>query len=124
MALEWQVAGQRGHTPCPRSGTGAVRRYPMSKFRSGAVRRYPTSKVRRGAMRRYPMCKVRSGAIRRYPMSKVRSGGREEIPHIQGQRNVSKMVGAEKGQADRNHNHRKLMNLLTWTTALSHSMKL
>ena len=63
-------------------------------------------------------------AKRRYPTSKVRSGGRDEIPHLHGQRNVGKMVGAEKGQADRNHNHRKLMNLITWITALSHSMKL
>ena len=27
-------------------------------------------------------------------------------------------------QTDRNHNHRKLTNLITWTTALSNSMKL
>ena len=30
-------------------------------------------------------------------MSKVRSGGCEEIPNVQGQRNPSKMVGAERG---------------------------
>ena len=29
-------------------------------------------------------------AERKYPMSKVRSSGREEIPHVQGQRNPSK----------------------------------
>ena len=29
-----------------------------------------------------------------------------------------------RGQTDRNHNHRKLTNLITWTTALSISMKL
>ena len=37
------------------------------------------------------------------------------------------MVGAERGhqRADRlNHSHRKLANLVTWTTALSNSMKL
>ena len=52
--------------------------------------------------------------------------GREETPHVQGQRNSSKMVGTERGhqRADRNHNHRKLTNLITWTTALSNSMKL
>ena len=29
-----------------------------------------------------------------------------------------------RGQTDENHNHRKLSNLITWTTALSNSMKL
>ena len=29
-----------------------------------------------------------------------------------------------RGQTHRNHNHRKLANLITWTTALSDSMKL
>ena len=53
----------------------------------------------------------RSGgvALRRYPMSKVRSSGcacwssLEEIPHVQGKRNPSKMVGTKKGHqsADR-----------------------
>ena len=51
---------------------------------------------------------------------------REEIPQVQGKRNPSKMVGTERGhqRADRNHSHRKLTNLITWTTALSNSMKL
>ena len=52
---------------------------------------------------------------------------REEIPNIQGKRNPSKMVGAERGhqRADRlTAQHRKLANLITWTTALSNSMKL
>ena len=51
----------------------------------------------------------------------------EEILHIQGKGNPTKRVGIEKGnkRADRlNHNHRKLANLITWTTALSNSMKL
>ena len=67
-----------------------------------------------------------AGTMRRYPISKVRSKGREEIPHVQGQRNSSKTVVAERGhqRADRNHNHRKLTNLITWTIALSNSMKL
>ena len=47
----------------------------------------------------------RSGvaAKRSYPMSKVRSCGREEIPHVQGKRNPSRTVGAERGhqRADR-----------------------
>ena len=71
--------------------------------------------------------------MRRYPSSKVRSSGcalleqREEIPHVQGERNPSKMVGVARGhqRADTlNHNHRKLTNLIKQTTALSKSMKL
>ena len=36
-------------------------------------------------------------------MSKVSSGGHEEIPHVQGKRKLSEMVGTERGQqrADR-----------------------
>ena len=51
---------------------------------------------------------------------------REEIPHVLGERNPSKMVGVARGhqRADTlNHNHRKLANLIKWTTALSKSMK-
>ena len=71
----------------------------------------------------------RSGAAadRSYPTSKVRSGSQEEITHVQGKRNPSKTVGAERGhqRADRlNHHHRKLTNMITWTTALSNSMKI
>ena len=41
--------------------------------------------------------------MKRYPTSKVRSSGREEIPHVQGKRNPSKMVGTKGGhqRADR-----------------------
>ena len=41
--------------------------------------------------------------MKRYPTSKVRSSGREEIPHVQGKRNPTKTVGAERGhqRADR-----------------------
>ena len=35
-------------------------------------------------------------AKRSYPTSKVRGGGWEELPHVQGKRNPSKMVGAER----------------------------
>ena len=40
---------------------------------------------------------------RRHPTSKVRSGDLEEILHVQGKRNLSKTVGAERGhqRADR-----------------------
>ena len=52
---------------------------------------------------------------------------REEIPHTQGKRNPSKMVGVVRGhqRADTlKPNHRQLVNLITWTTALSNSLKL
>ena len=50
---------------------------------------------------------------------------REEIPHDQGKRNPSNTIGTESGHqraTDRNHNHRQLVNLITWTTALSNSI--
>ena len=53
--------------------------------------------------------------------------GREEITHAQGKRNPNKMVVLQegiRGHTHWNHNHRKLANLVTWTTALSNSMKL
>ena len=55
-------------------------------------------------------------------MSKVSGGGHEEIPHVQGKRNLSKMVGTERGQqrTDRlKPQSEKITNLITWTTALS-----
>ena len=48
----------------------------------------------------------------------------EEIPHAQGKRNpVCLTCEASEGRHT-NHNHRKLANLITQTTALSNSMKL
>ena len=38
-----------------------------------------------------------AAAERRYPTPDVRSKGHEEIPHVQGKRNPSKTVGAERG---------------------------
>ena len=87
--------------------------------------------------------RCRSGR-RRYSTSKVRSSSQEEIPHVQGKeqrlhfagaavkeiphvsgkRNPSKMREGIRGQTDWNHNHRKLANLITWTTVLSNSKKL
>ena len=51
----------------------------------------------------------------------------EEILHVQGKRNPNKTAGTERGhqRADRlQPQHRKLANLITWTTALSNSVKL
>ena len=51
----------------------------------------------------------------------------EEILHVQGKSNPNKTAGTERGhqRADRlKPQHRKLANLITWTTALSNSVKL
>ena len=48
------------------------------------------------AERSYPTFKVRRGNPEEIPSSKVRSS-REEIPHNQGKRNPSKMVGVARG---------------------------
>ena len=51
----------------------------------------------------------------------------EEIPNVQGKRNPNKIVGLPegiRGQTYYNHNHSKLVNLITWTTALSKAMNL
>ena len=53
------------------------------------------------AMKRYPMPKVRDTQVRQYVL-------REGI----------------RGQTHWNHNHRKLVNPITWIRALSNSMKL
>ena len=51
--------------------------------------------MKRGRWRRWQSSKVlRQVAERRYSTSKIRSSSREEIPHVQGQRSPSKMVGA------------------------------
>ena len=66
-------------------------------------------------------------AKRSYSTFEARRGSHEEIPLVQGKRNPSKMVGVAegiRGQTHWNHNHRKLVNLITWTTVLSNSMKL
>ena len=61
----------------------------------------------------------RSGAVavKRYPTSKVRSGGREEISHVQGKRNPSKMVGT-----DRNHHRADRLKLQSQKTRQSDHM--
>ena len=50
----------------------------------------------------------------------------EERPCVQGKRNTGKTVDTGRGDqgADRLKSHRQLANLITWTTALSNSMKL
>ena len=58
---------------------------------------------------------------------RVRKGSSEEIPLVQGKRNPSKMVGVarEHQRADKmKTTNTKLTKLITWTTALSSSMKL
>ena len=72
--------------------------------------------------------------MRRYPSSKVRSSGcalleqREEIPHVQGERNSTKMVGVVRGhqRADtlKPQSQKTSQSNHTRTTAWSNSMKL
>ena len=104
QTLHLQISIYFGATPCPRSGGCMGAGGP------------------RGAT---PHSRSGGGAVRRYPSSKIRSS-HEEIPHVQSKRNPSKTVGVARGirgQTHWNHNHRKLVNLITWTTALSNSMK-
>ena len=78
--------------------------------------------------------KVRKGGGRRYPSSKVWSSAvlcwssREEIPHAQGKRNPSKMVGVTRGhqRADtlKPYSQKTSQSNHTRTAALSNSMKL
>ena len=65
----------RGATPCPRPGAGTERSNPMSK-----------EQWLRGCRR----------AESSYSTYKVQGGSREEISHIQGKRNPSKMVGVAR----------------------------
>ena len=84
-----------------------------------AERSYSTFKVRRG--------NLVQGKEQWLRFALLCWSSREEIPHVQGERNPSKMVGVARGhqRADTlNHNHRKLTNLIKQTTALSKSMKL
>ena len=67
----------------------------------------------RGPRGATPRSRSGGAVVRRYPSSKVR--------------NPSKMIGVARGirgQIHWNHNHRKLVNLISRTTALSNSMKL
>ena len=52
------------------------------------------------AMKRYPTSKVRETQVRRWVLREA-----SEVRHT-------------------NHNHRKIVNLITWTTTLSNSIKL
>ena len=85
------------------------------------------------AERNYLTSKSGAATKRSYPTSKVKSRGcallesSEVIPHVQGKRNPSKMVGAERGhqRADRVKSHaQKTSQSGTRTTALSNSVKL
>ena len=66
--------------------------------------------------------------MRRYPLLKVRKGGGEEIPHTQGKRNPSKMVGVARGHQRANtlkpYSQKTSQSNHNRTTALSNSMKL
>ena len=61
-------------------------------------------------------------------MLKVRKGGSEEIPHTQGKRNPSKMVGVagghQRADALKTYSQKTRQSNHTRTTPLSNSMKL
>ena len=85
-----------------------------------AERSYSTSNVRRRSREEIPLVQGKEqqlhfagAAMKRYPTSKVR------------ETQVRWYVLREgiRGQTHWNHNHTKLANLTTWTTALSKSMK-
>ena len=54
------------------------------------------SQVRSSGCEETPHPKSRAAAVRRYPTSKVRSS-HEEIPQVQGKRNLSKTVSVVRG---------------------------
>ena len=77
--------------------------------------------------------RCRSAAERSYPVSKVKAAAalcrssREELPHVQGKGNPSKMVGAERGhqRADRQKPQSQTIGQSEHTDhSLSNSMKL
>ena len=86
-----------------------------------AERSYSTFKVRRGGSKEIPL--IQSGAAAVLCWS-----SHEEIPHAQGKRNLSKMVGVARGhqRADTLKPYSQKISQFnhTKTTALSHSMKL
>ena len=89
------IAWPRGATPHPRSGQRPGGATPRPRSGGCGGTGGPTGAI--------PRSRSGGAAVRRYPSSKVRSSGcalleqREEIPHIQGKRNPSKMVGVARG---------------------------
>ena len=86
-------AAKRRYAPGQGQWPGGASPHPASGACTGAGGpRGATTRSRTGG-----------AAVRRYPSSKVRSSGctlwssREEIPHVQGKRNPSKMVGVVRG---------------------------
>ena len=101
QAMPAQERGPRGASPPPRRGCAAGRRR--------AQRSYSTSKVRRGGPENIRLGQGKEqwlhfagAAVKRYPTSKV------------GETQVRREVLREgiRGQTHRNHNHRKLANLI------------
>ena len=83
-----------------------------------AERSYSTFKVRSNSCEEIPLIQDKEqqlcfagAALKRYPMSKVRETQVRQV-----------LREASEGRHT-NHNHRKLVNLITWATALSNSMK-
>ena len=118
-------AVERRATPRPRSGAAAERSNPMSEERrlSGhrmAERSYSTFKVRRG--------NLVQGKEQWLRYALLCWSSREEIPHVQGERKPTKMVGVVRGhqRADtlKPQSQKTSQSNHTRITALSNSMKL
>ena len=102
----------------------AGRSHPMSKERwlrgrRRAERSYPTLKVRKGGGEEIPFVQGKAAAALCWSSHK-------EIPHAQGKRNPSKMVGVARGhqRADtlKPYSQKTSQSNHTRTTALSNSM--
>ena len=82
-------------------GFAAKRSYPMSKVerlcgRRRAKRSYSTFKVRRGGCEEIPLVQGKEQWLRF-------AGAAVKIPHVQGKRNSSKMVGVARGIRRQTH---------------------
>ena len=118
----------RGAAPCPRSGAVAERSYPTPKARGGGLKELPH-------VQGVVAVQAQEG-LEELLQFKVRRGGGEEISLLQGKEQQLRFAGAAmkryptskvretqvrqwvlqegiRGQSQRNHNHRKLVNLIT-----------
>ena len=93
--------------------------YPLTFFFLSSAQAQAAAKAHSAAERSQPTPEVGAAAA-------ICWSSPEDIPCVQGKRNqVRRQALREgiRGQTDRNHNHRQQANLITWTTALSNSMK-
>ena len=117
---------------CHSSGAAAKTSFPTLRAGATAERSSHTPEDRGCGREEQPQFQGATAAGRRraernYSTFKIRRGGREEIPHVRGKRNPSKMVGVARGhqRADALKPHsQKTSQSAHRTTALCNSMKL